>query len=99
MSKYYEFKSLEDFQSLDLDQLDVIAGGRRLTKAELDDCAEVADKCAKKKKKLITDGHFEEAAALEDNFYRVYMDWLDDIYSAPTGSEEVLFSDVFAPYL
>lgn len=99
MSKYFEFRSLEDFQSLDPDQLDKVAGGRRITKAEMDDCTAVADKCAKKKKKLIAGGRIEEAAALEDNFYRQYMEWLDDIYDAPVGSEEVLFSEVFEPYI
>lgn len=99
MSKYYEFGSLEEFQPLDLDQLKKIAGGRRLTKTEMDDCTEVAGKCAKKKRKLIKEGRIEEAAALEDNFYRQYMEWLDDIYAAPVGSGEVLFSEVFEPYM
>ena len=99
MSKHLEFRSLEDFQSLDLNQLDKVAGGRRLTKTEMDDCTVVADKCAKKKKKLIAEGRIEEAAALEDNFYMQYMEWLDDIYDAPVGSEEVLFSEVFEPYM
>ena len=99
MSKDFEFKSLEEFQKLDLDQLDSIAGGRRLTKAELDDCTETARKSAEKKKKLIAQGRLEEARALEDNFYRLYMEWLDDIYSSPIDSDEVLFSTIFEPYL
>ena len=99
MSKDYKFKSLEEFQQLDLDQLDSISGGRRLTKAEMDDCTATAIKIAEKKKKLIKQGRLAEASALEDNFYRLYMEWLDDISSAPVDSEEVLFSEVFEPYL
>lgn len=99
MSKDYKFKSLEEFQQLDLDQLNSISGGRRLTKAETDDCTATAIKSAEKKKKLIKQGRLAEASALEDNFYRLYMEWLDDISSAPVDSEEILFSEIFEPYL
>ena len=99
MSVDYKFKSLEEFQKLDLDQLDSISGGRRLTKAEMDDCTATAVKSAEKKRKLLKAGRIEEAQSLEDNFYRLYIEWLDDISSAPVDSEEVLFSEVFKPYL
>ena len=99
MSKDYNFKSLEEFQKLDLDQLESISGGRRLTKAEMDDCTETAVKSAEKKKKLISQGRLEEACALEDNFYRLYMKWLDEVSTAPVDSDEILFSKVFEPYL
>ena len=99
MSKDYKFKSLEEFQQLDLDQLDSISGGRRLTKAEMEDCTATAVKSAEKKRKLIKQGRFSEASALEDNFYKLYMEWLNDISSAPVDSEEVLFSEIFEPYL
>ena len=99
MNKEYKFKSLEEFQKLDIDQLDSISGGRRLTKAEMDDCTATAVKSAEKKRKLIKQGRFSEASALEDNFYKLYMEWLNDISSAPVDSEEVLFSEIFEPYL
>jgi hypothetical protein len=99
MNKYFNFKALEEFQKLDIDQLDSISGGRRLTKAEMDDCTATAVKSADKKRKLIKQGRFSEASALEDNFYKLYMEWLNDISSAPVDSEEVLFSEIFEPYL
>ena len=99
MNKEYKFKSLEEFQKLDIDQLDSVSGGRRLTKAEMDDCTATAVKSAEKKRKLIKQGRFSEASALEDNFYKLYMEWLNDISSAPVDSEEVLFSEIFEPYL
>lgn len=99
MNKDFNFKSLEEFQKLDIDQLDSISGGRRLTKAEMDDCTATAVKSAEKKRKLIKQGRFSEASALENNFYRLYMEWLNDISSAPVDSEEVLFSEIFEPYL
>ena len=99
MNKDFNFKSLEEFQKLDIDQLDSISGGRRLTKAEMDDCTATAVKSAEKKRKLIKQGRFSEASALEDNFYKLYMEWLNDISSAPVDSEEVLFSEIFEPYL
>ena len=99
MSMNNKVRSLEDFQSLDLGQLDKIAGGRHLTKTEMDDCSEVARKSWEKKKELLAQGRISEAGELEDNFYRMYMQWFDEVSAAPAGSDDILFSKVFEPYL
>ena len=99
MSTSYRNKSVEDFQSLDLDELDKISGGRSLTAAERADVEETAERCSKKKNKLIKQGRLSEAEALETNFFELYFKWVKEINETPLGSSEKLFSEVFEPYL
>ena len=83
----------DDFKELNLDELDAVAGGRKITDNEWRDYAELATRANKKLIQLRDEGRTEELNSLYDRTRAAVNSWHAAIKAAPEGSPDIPFSD------